>query len=121
LALYVVVHHRQDPRQPWETNGWSDDDLLASIPTTVDVATECRDARNTGQWVYVHRCAWDGGPASICCRVHVVREHVDRSGSFVVFSDAERLGLPAWYRPKRGENCYHAPEPREMSAGSQHV
>ena len=108
MALYLVVHHRSDPDQPW-ANAWQDEYCLRAIQTTAEIGTLCEQARRTGERVYVHRCGCGSFAPTVCCSVSVARVHViDRGTSLVEFQDAARLNLTPRVQPGRGQNWYDA-------------
>ena len=81
MALYLVVRHPQNPRQTFE-NRWQDNELLTSIQTTLEIGNRCREAMAQNQWVYIHRCGYNGYEPMICCAVHVAA--VEEIGSWII-------------------------------------
>lgn len=108
MALYVVVHHRQDPDQPWPNNVWLDDQRLQAIETTAEIGRLCDEAKHLGQRVHVHRCRWGNNAPSICCSAQAARVvRIDRRSSLVEFSDIQPSdGVPP-SQPRPGQNHYH--------------
>lgn len=106
MALYLVVHHRQDPNQPW-VNAWLDDNLLQAIQTTARIGRLCEAERRA--WVFVHRCRCGNEPPSICCAVRVSAvSPLPGGGSLVQFVEPTRLDFPPPQQPVRGQNDYDA-------------
>jgi hypothetical protein len=112
MALYVVVHHRNDVHPRWRGNIWIDDDRIASITTTPLVADQCRVADR----VFVHRCGWRPrggrpvGPVVSCVAV------VDRiSGTVeepvIHFRDVAVVGKPVKRRLFGPTNSYFEAAP----------
>ena len=109
MKLYIVVHHQQDPSQPWN-NSWIDEERLSAIQTTTAIGNLCKAARSLGDSVFVHRCAWGGAAHTICCSVRVLRvDAVDRSTALVRFTDARVLNLTPPFSPVPGQNFYVVP------------
>jgi hypothetical protein len=105
MALYLVVRH-QRAEQRWP-NFWLADDRLETIQTTSEIGRLCEAAQRVGERVFVHRCAWQGGPGLICCSVLVSR--VDRLSSqmrLVTFADPLVLGVAPVHHPNQGDNWY---------------
>jgi hypothetical protein len=114
MALYIVVHHRLDaPHDKWKANKWHDDDRIASITTTPEIAEACRKA----DVVYVHRCCWKpkGGryvKPSISCAARVSKIDNSRSQPTVHFHEVELVGKPVKRRLYgREQPFYSAPAP----------
>ena len=106
MPLYVVVHHQQDPDQPWK-NSWLDDELLDAIQTTKQVADACRDALAKNQTVFVHRCAFGNDLPTICCALKVdTVDKVISSTWLVKFKDQQPQHLSPPIQPGRGQNSY---------------
>jgi hypothetical protein len=107
--LYIVVHHKQDPGQPW-SNSWIDDERLGAIQTTTEIGELCKAAKSLGDSVFVHRCQWGDTAHTICCSARVLRvDVIDRSTALVRFTDARRLGLTPPVSPVPGQNFYVVP------------
>jgi hypothetical protein len=106
MALYVVVHHRRDSKQPW-ANDWIDDDRLKLIQTTVEIGNLCKQAKSSRTRVFVHRCALGANPPVICCSAEVVDVNaVDKRTMLVTFAKPEILGDQPPVSPPRGTNFY---------------
>jgi hypothetical protein len=106
MPLYLVVHHRRDPDQPW-VNGWLDDDCLEAIQTTRQVADLCNDALGKDHTVFVHRCAFASNVPTICCSLKI--DAVDKIVSstwLVKFKDQTPQSLFPPTQPARGQNWY---------------
>jgi len=111
MALYLVVRHPQNPHQTFE-NRWENDELLTSIQTTIEIANLCTEARAQNQWVYIHRCGYNGVEPKIkpkiCCAVHVA--DVEEAGGWIIvnFTDQTRLvnSTPSEPPPNEGDNSY---------------
>jgi hypothetical protein len=108
MALYLVVRHPQNPHQTFE-NRWQNDELLTSIQTTLEVANRCIEARTQNQWVYIHRCGYNGVEPMICCSVRVA--DVEEIGGWIIvnFIDQTRLvnSTPSEL-PSEGDNSYES-------------
>ena len=108
MALFIVVHHREDIRQPWR-NSWLDDERLRAITTTPQIGHMCEDSALRGERVFVHRCTWGEHRPSVVCSVEVDRvDAVDRRTSLVTFQDEEVIGVPPPRSPQLGQNFYEA-------------
>src|SRR5437879_2791155 len=91
MALYLVVHHRRDEKQPWQ-NAWLDDDRLQAISTTAQIGRLCAAAQQNHESLFVHRCGWSGIAPLICCGVRVARvSQLPGGSSLVEFDQAIRL------------------------------
>ena len=90
MALYLVVRHRQNPHQKFE-NRWQDDELLTSIQTTLEIGNLCIAAMARNQWVYIHRCGFNGYEPMICCAVHVA--NVEEVGGWIIVTFRDQTGL----------------------------
>lgn len=106
MALYVVLHHRSDPHQPWK-NLWDGDDRVVVIETTSQIANLAKDARR----VFVHRCAYAGAPAALVCEAEVLRAGADGKKGWVEFKTIRTLNAKPPLAPLRGQSFYEAPEP----------
>ena len=106
--LYVVVHHRQDPDQRW-TNRWLDDEQLEAISTTAEIGRLCQDAKEKGEPVFVHRCAWGDFQHSVCCSAGVLQSAaIDQRTSIVTFGEQRVLCATPPVSPHPGQNYYWA-------------
>jgi hypothetical protein len=107
--LYLVVRHVRDS-QKWP-NEWIDDERLASITTTAQIGKFCREAKDIGEEVYVHRCGLINGADKlhpiICCSVSVseVGEPIG-SNVIVKFSNQKVLNRQPLVRPELKQNYY---------------
>jgi len=90
MALYLVVRHPQNPHQTF-ANRWENDELLTSIQTTIEIANLCTEARAQNQWVYIHRCGYNGVEPKICCAVHVA--DVEEAGGWIIVTFRDQTGL----------------------------
>jgi len=112
MSLYIVLHHRRDPHGRWRANLWHDDDRIASITTTPQVASQCQ-AETT---VHVHRCAWKPrggkyvGPI-ISCSAVVDRISGPPQQPIVHFRDAAVVGKAVKRRLFGPTNSYFAAAP----------
>lgn len=117
MGLYIVVHHPDDPDPTKWANDWGDDGLLRAITTPQSVAKRCALARNRGERIFVHRCAWGGVPATICCSVQIAEiDGVDRATALVRFTSAKRIGNEPFVAPQQGQNWYEAEPPKGASS-----
>jgi hypothetical protein len=108
MALYLVVHHRQDTHQPWP-NSWHDDSCLEAITTTAEIGRLCTEAQQKNERVFVHRCAWGPSSPIVCCSVSVVQvASVDRRTSLVQFAAPIVLHEVPPIPPRLGQNFYIA-------------
>jgi hypothetical protein len=91
MIVHLVVHHRNDPHQPW-VNSWLDDEKLEAIQTTTDIGRMCRDLLKERISVRVHRCAWNDNPPIVCCKALVAdASEIDRATWLVRFTGQETL------------------------------
>jgi len=106
MSLYLVVHHQQDPQQPW-ANGWLDNERLGSITTTTHIGHLCLDALEQGERVFVHRCGWGDVHPVICCSAVVIRSvELDSHTFFVTFGEQQVLKDKPPVSPFPGQNFY---------------
>jgi hypothetical protein len=106
MPLFVVLHHRQDPDQPW-ANEWIDDEAVSAITTTAQIGKLAEESKNRCERVFVHRCAYGGNPATISCSVEVQAvHHLPGGGSLVRFCHANHLNDIPTVSPVRGQNFY---------------
>jgi len=113
MPIVIVVHHPADPNRLW-ANEWDDDVLLKSITAPRRLALRLAAARERGERVLVHRCAYASMPAEICCSAQVAEVHdLDKATSFVRFEDVRREGRVPLHTPRAGENSYEAPSVSE--------
>ena len=79
MAIYIVLRH-PDAEQLWANSWVSGTCLVEAITTDAIVAGQCKDARRTEDYVYVHRCAHGDSPAMIVSKgkVHEVQK-LDRA------------------------------------------
>ncbi len=106
MAVYPVLHHRRDSRQPW-ANAWLNDDLIEAIQTTTVIGKRCGRAKANDERIFVHRCGWGEYSAIIACSA-VVEEvaKIDGSTVLVRFSAAAMVGASQSITPVKGQNCY---------------
>jgi hypothetical protein len=110
VALYVVVHHRSAPEQPW-SNAWLDDDRIEAITTTGEIGDLCAAAKARAEDVFVHRCAW--GDPIICCAVRVASvDPLPRREALVRFTSHRVLHAVPPVTPHQGQNSYPAAPPQ---------
>ena len=113
MAFYIVVHHPDDPSPTRWANDWDDEGLLRAITTPRVVAARCSLARDQGERLFVHRCAWGGVPPIICCSVQVSEiQNIDRDTALVRFSEAKCVDAEPLMPAHQGQNSYDAPPPR---------
>ena len=88
MMLYIVLRHPNDKTGNWP-NQWSEDNprVIELIPTTVDVAKQCRAERLDGKRVAIYRCAYGNNPATICCTAEIESEKIDKDYSEVRFKN----------------------------------
>jgi hypothetical protein len=110
MALHLVVRHKKNPRQPFQ-NIWLDDELLASIQTTLKISELCYKEKESNHQVYIHRCGYEDCPPTICCSTKVA--NVTEVGGWIVveFSEQTRLEFMPTEQPVRHQNHYFAPSP----------
>ena len=112
MAFYIVVRHPDNPCQPYSNSWAKDNDCLDAITTPGDVARLLKKERNAGNRIYVHRCAWGGAPATICCSLAVGEiSEIDKSTCLVRFSNARPLSCEPHVSPHQGQNYYVASPP----------
>jgi len=106
MPLYVVVHHQADEKQPW-VNAWLNDELIEAIQTTKEIGKQCRQAKEQGELVFVHRCGWLDNPPVICCSAEIedVAE-IDKATTLVKFLNPTPLNHSSPRTPVRGQNFY---------------
>jgi hypothetical protein len=113
MAFYIVVHHPADPDPTKWANDWDDEGLLRTITTPRAVADRCMLARNRGERIFVHRCAWGGILPTIRCSVQVSEIHdIDKATALMRFSGAKRVDAVPFVVPQQGQNWYDAEPPR---------
>lgn len=106
MNLCIVVHHRNDPRQPW-ANSWVDDDCIQVIQTTRAIGQFCSKAKEQNQKIFVHRCGWGGIRPTICCEANVNRvDPIDKKTCIVTFCDAKTTDREPTAIPGQGQNYY---------------
>jgi hypothetical protein len=106
--LHVVVRHRLAETQKW-TNIWIDDDKLESITTTCEIGSLCSRAMESGESVFVHRCAWKNFQPRVCCSAKVLEvSGLDGRTWFVKFGAQQVLVNEPQVKPGRGTNFYQA-------------
>ena len=107
MRLYLVLHHRRDPDQPW-SNDWIDDDRIRAITTTARVGNFCEQEKQQGRAVFVHRCAYGGTAAVISCAAEVDRVDKIGDGALVTFvNPAQMTAAPPGF-PPQGTRMYTA-------------
>ena len=117
MAFYIIVHHPSDPNRLW-ANDWDGQTLLRSITTPRTVAARLVEARERGERIFVHRCAWNAFSAEICCSALVEDVHnLDNATAFVTFADARQIGAPPPLTPHSGQNSYEERPPRDDESG----
>jgi hypothetical protein len=108
MALFIVVHHPAAPHQSW-ANDWENETLLRAITTPKGVAARLARAKETGERVFVHRCAYGDRPAEICCSVAVAdTRELDKSTAFVRFAEVRREGAVPPVEAHIGQSSYEA-------------
>lgn len=105
MALYIVVHHRDDPDQPWQ-NDWSDVDQIAAITTTAEIGRLCSAEKQVGRSVLVHRCAFGSTVAVIACAVDVDTVTQMPGGAYVTFKNSAPVNRAPIVAPPKGTNRY---------------
>jgi len=106
MALYLVVHHRQDPHQPWP-NSWLDDNRLEVITTTSQIGQLCQIEQSNKNDVFVHRCGFGSNQPTVSCVVKVADvQPIDRKTSLVRFENQRMSGLATPQTPALGTNYY---------------
>jgi hypothetical protein len=108
MALYIIVHHRLDSKQPWQ-NDWLDKNvpnssLLDYIVTTSTLAQACENERIAGNRVFIHRCKYKSSPRIICASALV--SAVDLSAKKVSFINHQILNLVPPIKANQGQNSY---------------
>jgi hypothetical protein len=108
MALYLVLHHQQDPNKTW-SNAWKNgsDSIIEAITTTKRVADLCAQASDDSEMVFIHRCAYGDFPPMICCKAFVDKvSQIDHKSYLVTFKNQEMLALEPKGSPKMGDGCY---------------
>jgi len=91
MALYLVVRHPLAPqtfKNVWQNES---DKLLTRIQTTLEIGNRCIEAMERNQWVYIHRCRYNGYEPMICCAVHVAA--VEEIGGWIIVTFRDQTGL----------------------------
>ncbi len=110
MALYIVVHHPDNPNNAY-SNAWtSNNRLLEAITTPQDVALLLEAEKARGRRVYVHRCAGPE-PARICCSLEVDKIVPLGDLYYVSFINPESLDLAPPRPAHQGQNYYVADTP----------
>lgn len=112
MALYLVVHHRQDPHQTFR-NIWQNDGLLTSIQTTLAIGELCSKEKDMNNRVYIHRCGCRtlGFRPMICCSVRVAEVTISHEQAEVQFEDQREVNCRTKVQPEPGQSNYSAPPP----------
>lgn len=117
MALYVIVHHRDAPEQPW-TNDWQDEQVLRAITTRTSLGQRCRQAKSRGERVFVYRCGYASSGPVVSCSLAVKRvAPLDRSSCLVEFTDGQSMFADPPFRAKQGEIQHEAPPPMGIDLG----
>ena len=111
MNLYIVVRHRQDPKQKW-ANSWLDDERLESITTSPEIGWMCNIAKEKGERVFVHRCGWGKVQPVVCCSAIVLQSDKtnDQTTWFVTFGEQQVLDTPTPIKPSPGQSFYMQPD-----------
>jgi hypothetical protein len=116
MACYIVVHHPSDTSQPW-SNDWRGDTELRTITTPRPVAARLTQAKERGERIFVHRCAWSGDAAEICCSALVEEvTYIDKTTAMVRFGDVRPLRARPSAVARPGLNWYEGAPVAEPSA-----
>lgn len=107
MDLYVVVHHPDDPHQPW-ANYWISGERLGAITTTAEIARFCQAEKQRVKRIFVHRCSYGTRPALIVCSVEVDTVATLPRGAYVSFKNAAVLSSVPPVSPEQGTNFYYA-------------
>jgi len=110
MALYILVHHKHDPRQPWKNN-WldatsPDPSVLEYIFTKPELAQKCEIERAAGNRVFIHRCAHKSSPRIICTSAEI--SSVDLSLNKVTFENHQIIHKTPPRRANQGQISYFA-------------
>ena len=105
MDLYVVVHHRDDPRQPW-ANYWVDAERIAAITTTANIGRLCQAEKQKQERVLVHRCSFGSHSAVIACSVEVEAVTAIPGGAYVTFKNPIVVNRVPAITPPQGTNDY---------------
>jgi hypothetical protein len=109
MSVYIVLRH-QDAEPLWANSWIPDTPLIEAITTDATVAARCRDAQQSGAYVYVHRCAHGNSPASVVSKAKVRDvQKVDRTFHLILFTDQIELGLEPPRSAEQGDRSYIAP------------
>jgi hypothetical protein len=111
MALYILVHHRLDPKQPWQ-NDWLDKNVpnssfLDYIVTTSTLAKACDIERIAGNRVFIHRCKYKSSPRIICASALI--SAVCLLQNKVSFIDHQTLNLVPPIQANQGQIHYVYP------------
>ena len=111
MSVFIVVHHRDDPHPNW-SNEWDGDVLLKAITTPRQVADRLELARERGERVYVHRCAYGGQSAMICCSCAVGSvDTLSKTQALIRFIDVREETAKPPVQSRAGLNMYEAALP----------
>jgi hypothetical protein len=104
-VLYIVLHHRNNPHNKWKDNQWLDDDRVASITTTPEVAEQCKQQGIA----YVHRCGWKERriKPTISCSAMVKSVSGSPDSPIVHFKDTKAIRKPVKRRLFGPTNSYY--------------
>lgn len=110
MALYVLVHHKSDPSQPWQ-NRWLDHSapdpaFLEYIFTKPSLAQACEAERVAGNRFFIHRCSYKAASRVICASALVAS--VDLSLNKVTFTGHQLLHQVPPVQANQGQISYVA-------------
>ena len=109
MPVYLVLRH-PDAEQVW-ANAWiPGTDLVEAITTDQTVAGRCTEAQRSSEFIYVHRCAFAGSPASVVSKAKVSNvAKIDSTTYFVSFTDQQSVSAPPPRDAEQGDRSYLAP------------
>jgi hypothetical protein len=107
MTLYVVLRHPLQEKPPWKNKWVKGNQLIWTIQTTNEIGAMCREAKERGERVYVHRCGWKGSRPVVCCSAEVAAiAAVNTTTTLVQFASPIGLNQKPPRRPVKHQNYY---------------
>ena len=108
MALYLVLHHRNDANVRWN-NAWREGSIsvIDAITTNEIVAKLCIQCQHNNSQVYIHRCAYGEDCPTICCVASVCNvTWINRNEALVTFNNQTEINQRPPDIPRVGQNYY---------------